>query len=905
MVNFTIEQLRAMMDLKHNIRNMSVIAHVDHGKSTLTDSLVSKAGIISAKVAGEARFTDTRQDEQDRCITIKSTGISMFFEYDVETGEAVVDVDARDKEAAAKAKAEQGAADQAVIDAAAKTGLVINNKSYLINLIDSPGHVDFSSEVTAALRVTDGALVVIDCVEGVCVQTETVLRQALTERVKPVLHVNKVDRALLELQLPPEEMYQNFARAIESVNVLIATYEYTPPEMSSLDHMDPPATQAQRDQLEKERKTWKSQQVYPVDGTISFGSGLHQWGFTLKRFATIYAGKYGVPVDKMMDKLWGDWFFHPTDKKWKKSSKAGGEFPRAFCQLIMDPICKLFDAIMNDKKKKTQKMLTTLGVELKSEDKELMGKPLLKRCMQKWLPAAEAILEMIVLHLPSPVEAQGYRVDALYSGPLDDPVATAIRTCDTSDGAPMCMYVSKMVPTSDKGRFYAFGRVFSGKIATGQKVRLLGPNYEKGKSTDEWKKNIQRTLIMMGRYTEQVADIPAGNTCCVVGVDQYLIKAGTITNHEEGMPIRTMKFSVSPVVRRAVECKVASDLPKLVEALKRLSKSDPMVQIYTEESGEHVIAGCGELHLEICLKDLQEDFMEGRPIKISDPVVSYRETVTAESSQMCLSKSPNKHNRLYCRAVPLHDDLIGDIEKGKSEVHPREEVKKRARYLADTYQWDVNEARKIWTFGPDGSGPNIVTDCTKAVAYLNDIKESFNAGFQWATKEGVMAEEVMRGVHVKVFDVTLHADSIHRGMAQIMPTARRVTYACCMLAEPNLYEPMFLVEISVPQSEISGCYSSINQRRGIIFHEEQTPGTPMMSLKAHIPVSESFGFNDFLRASTGGKAFPQMIFSHWEVMSGGDPLDGTSKLGQVVEAIRTRKGIKPEVPPLDRYLDKL
>jgi len=911
MVNFTIEQLRAMMDLKHNIRNMSVIAHVDHGKSTLTDSLVSKAGIISSKVAGEARFTDTRQDEQDRCITIKSTGISMFFEYDIETGEAIVDVDSKEKKSDEEIAAEiasaqaKGDEDAAVIAAAAKTGLIINNKSYLINLIDSPGHVDFSSEVTAALRVTDGALVVIDCVEGVCVQTETVLRQALTERVKPVLHVNKVDRALLELQLPPEDMYQNFARAIESVNVLIATYEYTPPEMATLDYGEVPATQAQKDQLAIEHKTWKSQQVYPVDGTISFGSGLHQWGFTLKRFATIYASKYGVPVDKMMDKLWGDWFFHPTEKKWKKSSKAGGEFQRAFCQLIMDPICKLFDAIMNDKKKKTAKMLATLGVELKTEDKELMGKPLLKRCMQKWLPAAEAILEMIVLHLPSPVQAQAYRVDALYSGPLDDPVASAIRSCDTSKDAPMCMYVSKMVPTSDKGRFYAFGRVFAGTIATGQKVRLLGPNYEKGKSTDEWKKNIQRTLIMMGRYTEQVADIPAGNTCCVVGVDQYLIKAGTITSHAEGMPIRTMKFSVSPVVRRAVECKVASDLPKLVEALKRLSKSDPMVQIYTEESGEHVIAGCGELHLEICLKDLQEDFMEGRPIKISDPVVSYRETVTAESSQMCLSKSPNKHNRLYCKAVPLHDDLINDIEADKPEVNPREEVKKRARYLADNYEWDVNEARKIWTFGPDGSGPNMVTDCTKAVAYLNDIKESFNAGFQWATKEGVMAEEVMRGVHMRVFDVTLHADSIHRGMAQIMPTARRVTYAACMLAEPNLYEPMFLVEISVPQTEISGCYSSINQRRGIIFHEEQTPGTPMMSLKAHIPVSESFGFNDFLRASTGGKAFPQMIFSHWEVMSGGDPLDPDTKLGGVVEAIRVRKGIKAEVPPLDRYLDKL
>ncbi|CAN0108151.1 unnamed protein product, partial [Ectocarpus sp. 12 AP-2014] len=753
-VNFTTDQLREIMDKKHNIRNMSVIAHVDHGKSTLTDSLVSKAGIIAAKNAGEARFTDTRQDEQDRCITIKSTGISMFFEYNLDAGEKVArqELEAKASKSAgesaedAKVAAEAAAAAGEAGDTPKADHVQIDETSFLINLIDSPGHVDFSSEVTAALRVTDGALVVVDCVEGVCVQTETVLRQAIGERVRPVLMVNKVDRALLELHLPPEEMYQSFARAIESVNVIIATYN---------------------DEL------LGDVQVYPDKGTVAFGSGLHQWGFTLKRFAKIYAAKFGTQEEKMMQKLWGDWYFDAAGKKWKRNSD-NGKLERAFCQWIMSPICKMFDAIMDDKKQKIQKMLTAVGVTLKGEEKELVGKPLLKRVMQKWLPAADAVLEMIVVHLPSPPQAQKYRVENLYDGPLDDEVANSIRTCDTSPGAPLCMYVSKMVPTSDKGRFYAFGRVFAGTIATGQKVRILGPNYVPGKKSDLWVKNIQRTIIMMGRYVEQVQDIPAGNTCGLVGVDQYLLKSGTITTSDTGHCIKTMKFSVSPVVRVAVEPKNQADLPKLVEGMKRLSKSDPMVLCYTEESGEHIIAGCGELHLEICLKDLQEDFM-GTDVKISEPVVSYRETVSAESSTQCLSKSPNKHNRLYLSACPLESGIPEDVEEGR--LNPRDDAKTRARYLADTYSWDVSEARKIWAFGPEGTGTNIFVDVTKGVNYLGEIRESVIGGFNWAMNEGPMTEEKVRGVRFNLLDVVLHADAIHRGMGQIMPTARRVVYA--------------------------------------------------------------------------------------------------------------------------------
>merc|ERR1740130_2558416 len=279
---------------------------------------------------------------------------------------------------------------------------------------------------------------------------------------------------------------------------------------------------------------------------------------------------------------------------------------------------------------------------------------------------------------------------------------------------------------------------------TGQRVRMLGPNYVPGKKTDLYCKNIQRTVIMMGSAVEQVADVPAGNTCALVGVDQYLLKSGTITTAEDGCSIRTMKFSVSPVVRVAVEPKSASDLPKLVEGLKRLAKSDPMVQVSTEESGEHIVAGAGELHLEICLKDLQEDFMKGTPIVKGDPVVSFRETVTEESDRMCLSKSPNKHNRLFMKAVPMGEELCLAIDKG--EITSTRDNKERGRALADNFGWDVNFARKIWCFGPDTSGPNVFVDNTVGVQYLSEIKDHVVSAFQWASKEGPLSEEPMRGI---------------------------------------------------------------------------------------------------------------------------------------------------------------
>merc|ERR1712193_411463 len=451
------------------------------------------------------------------------------------------------------------------------------------------------------------------------------------------------------------------------------------------------------------------------------------------------------------------------------------------------------------------------------------------------------------------------------------------------------------------GRFYAFGRVFAGKVATGQKARIMGPNFVPGQKTDLYEKSIQRTILMMGGRVEAIEDVPAGNICGLVGVDQFLVKTGTISTLKEAHNMKQMKFSVSPVVRVAVEPRNAADLPKLVEGLKRLAKSDPMVQCMIEESGEHIIAGAGELHLEICLKDLEEDHAQ-IPLKKSDPVVSYRETVSEESSMMCLSKSPNKHNRLFMKAVPMPDGLAEDIDDSK--VNPRDDFKIRGRYLADTYEYDITEARKIWCFGPDTNGPNLMIDCTKAVQYLNEIKDSVVAGFQWATKEGVLCEENMRGCRFNIHDVTLHADAIHRGGGQIIPTARRVLYASALTASPSILEPVYLVEIQCPEQAVGGIYSVLNKKRGHVFKESQVPGTPMFMVKAYLPVNESFGFTAELRAATSGQAFPQCVFDHWQVQ-GGNPLDETTNTGKIVLETRKRKGLKEGVPTLDNFLDKL
>ena len=832
MVKFTIEQVREIMDNQNNIRNMSVIAHVDHGKSTLTDSLIARAGIISKDNAGDARFTDGRKDEAERGISIKSTCVALYYEYDIsDTGK---------------------------------------EEKFLINLIDSPGHIDFSSEVTAALRVTDGALVVVDYVEGVCVQTETVLRQSLQELIKPVLMVNKCDRAFFELKHNSETIYQNLLRVIENANVIISTYQ--------------------------NQEAMGDLQVYPEKGTVAFGSALYGWGFTITTFAKIYASKLKQDKNKLVKRLWGDNYFNPKEKKWS-SEPEDETVQRAFCLNIMEPLIKLANTVSSGKKEVYEPLLKKLGIKLEGEEKELQGKKLVRKVMQKWIDASEALIEMIILHLPSPKISQKYRTSYLYEGPMDDECAKAMIECDP-DG-PVMMFVSKMIPTSDNGRFYAFGRVFSGKVKNGKEVRILGPNYQKGKQADLSVKTIQRVVIMIGKKAEDVVDVPCGNTCSLVGIDEAILKQGTITTSPNAHIIRSMKYSVSPVVRVAVNAKNPADLPKLVSGLLKMSKADPLVQVINTET-EHIICGCGELHLEICLKDLVEDYAKIEIVK-SDPVVPYKETVTNKSSQICMAKSPNKHNRLYVMAEPLEENLVEEIENGK--IKANDELKMTARTLIDKYKWDQHDAKKLWVFGPDQSGPNFLVDQTKSVQFLNEIRDSMESAFQNVTKEGVLAEESLRGVRFNIQDVELHNDAIHRGGGQIIPTARRVYYASEMTAGPRYQEPIYLCNIITPLEAMGGVYQCFSQRRGVVFSEESFQGTPLLMVKAYLPVSESFGFTAHLRSLTSGQAFPQSTFSHWDIINQ-DPFDVKSKAYSITMDIRKRKGLKQELPILSDYVDK-
>lgn len=496
--------------------------------------------------------------------------------------------------------------------------------------------------------------------------------------------VNKIDRGILELQVSGEEMYQRFLRVIENVNVVISTYE-------------------------QDGEGGLSLQVDPTEGNVAFGAALFGWAFTLDKFAKIYSKKFKIEEKVLMKKLWGDNYYDPVKKRWttEENTDDGRRLKRGFVEFIMDPIIKMMRAIAVDEDiDKVFVMCKALGITLNDKEQQYRRKDLIRAVFMKWLNAGEVLFEMICKKLPSPRQAQSYRTSFLYEGPQDDACAVAMKSCDPN--GPLMIYISKMVKSNDKGRFYAFGRVFSGTAKAGQKVRIMGPNFVPGKTNDLYVKSIQRCVLMMASKVEPVPEVPCGNTIGLVGIDKYLVKSGTISDHEEAHNIRPMKYSVSPVVRMAVKAKNVQDLPKLIEGLKSLAKADPLVQCYTvEETGEHILAGCGELHLEVCFRELEREHAQ-IPIESSEPVVSYMETVSATSSQVCLAKSANKHNRLYAVAEPLGEEFCKQVDE--KTLSAKDDPKELSRKLVDDFSWDVNDSKRIWCFGPEESGPNVLVD---------------------------------------------------------------------------------------------------------------------------------------------------------------------------------------------------
>ncbi|CAI9276957.1 unnamed protein product [Lactuca saligna] len=848
-IKFNVDDLHRAMDLKDNIRNMSVVGQLGHGKSTLIDSLATAAGIIPCD--DDIHMTYTREDEAQRGMTIKSSGISLYYKMTDVALEAF--------------KGER------------------NGNEYLINLIDSPGHVDFSSELTAALRITDGALVVVDCIDGVCIQTRNALRLALGERIPPVLALNKMDRCFLELQVGGEEAYQTFLNVIEEFN------EYMKPF---------------------EDKVLGDVKVCPTKGNVVFSSGLYGWGFTLSNIAKIYTSISGVDESTWMRKLWGENYYDSKTKAWTTKSTGSATCTRGFVKFCYEPIKKVIEAIMNDQKDQLRGMLTQIGVTMNNEEDELMGEALMKCIMQKWLPIATPLLEMMIFHLPSPQTAQRYRVENLYKGPLDDPYATAIRNCDP-DG-PLMLYVSKMIPTSDdKSRFFALGRVFAGRISAGLNVRIMGSRpsgYVDGEDKDMYVESVERTAICMGKKQETIKDVPCGNTVALFGLDEFITTGSATLTHEketEAYPICGMKFSVSPVVRVIVQCKVESELPKLLKGLRSLAKSDPLVGYTHEESGDYTIGVVGEMNLAICSKDLAEDYMDGGEILVSKPYVLLYETVVEKSSHLVMTKSRNGNNQLFMKARSLDDSLGYAIEIG--EVGPFDDPDVRGRILSEEYGLEKYLGKNIWCFGPETNGQNMVVDMCKEDKSLKEIEDYIVAGFQEASKKGALANEPMKCISFEVRDAVLHDDASHLDGSEMVEAAKRAIYASQLTAQPRFMQPYYVVEFQASSEEEVDKSCKLVRKRGGFVHEKKKvnrPGKMVYDIWAYVPVLKSFGFSADLEEATSVKLIPQCVFEFWSVMRS-DPLEVGSYAHALMTQIRKRKGLNEQMTPLSDFEDKL
>ncbi len=723
-----------LMSKKEDIRNIGIIAHIDHGKTTMTDSLLAEAGLLSPKIAGEARALDYLEEEQKRGITIKTANISLLHELD--------------------------------------------NRPYVINLIDTPGHVDFTGKVTRALRAIDGAVVVVDAVEEVMVQTETVTRQALNERVKPILFINKVDRLIRELKLTPDEVQKKLIRIIQDFNNLIDMYG-----------------EAQF------KDAWK---VDPAKDTVAFGSALHRWGFTLE-----IAKRKGIKFKDIIDAY--------RENRWDE--------------------------------------------------------------LQKTLPLHEAILDMVVKNLPNPIEAQKYRIPKIWKGDLDSEIGQAMIRCDDNGPTVLCVTMVQMDPHAG---LVATGRLFSGSINVGDQVYLVGARKEY---------RVQQVSMYMGAFREVIDHINAGNIAALLGID--LARAGeTIVDvsHKDGMiPFERITYVSEPVVTIALEPKHPKDLPRLVDVMRRLSIEDPnLVTTINKETGEYLLSGMGELHLEIAIK-FMKDYAPGLEIVTSKPIVVYRETVS-KPGVIAMAKSPNKHNRFWIQVEPLEDKVIEMIENGDiSEDMGRRRI---GEILYKEVGWPAEEARNVWALEEH---KNILIDLTKGIQYLRDVRDMVISGFRWACQAGPLCEEPIRGVRVKLIDAQLHEDPVHRGPAQIMPAVRRAIFGSFLTAQPIILEPIYRIQISVPAQWVGEASSIITRNRGRIISTSQKGAVILVD--GYIPVAETFGLAAIIRSGTSGHAFWQSQFSHWEKVP--------ENIAQTVIAeIRKRRGLPEEIPKASKFIDE-
>lgn len=694
----------------------------------MSDSLLAACGLLSPSVAGQALALDYMALEQQRQMTIKAANVTLYYEY--------------------------------------------NNTPYVLNMIDTPGHIDFTGRVTRSLRAIDGAVVVTDAVEGVMTQTETVTRQALEERVRPVLYINKIDRLVKELRLTPERMQQWLAGIVSDFNHLISIY-------------------AEPEYKEK----WK---VSIQDNSVAFGSAKDRWGFNLE-----IAQKKGVRFSDIYD---------------------------AYTKGTVSQLAENY-------------------------------------------PLHEAVLSLVIKHHPPPDVAQKYRIPRIWRGDLDSVVGKALLNCD--ENGPTVMMVTNMVVDPQAG-VVATGRLFSGTVRDGDKVYLIGAKREE---------RIQSVTMFMGPYRELVGELGAGNIPALLGLEHA--RAGeTISSIRDLVPFESIKYVSEPVVTVAVEPKHPRDLPKLVEALHRLSIEDPnLVVKINEETGEMLMSGMGVLHLEIATTLLQQ---QGLEIVTSKPLINYRETIRKAAGPV-MAKSPNKHNKIYIRVAPLTEEEIELIRTGRiNENLDRKEIAKILRERG----WEAEEARSVVAVDERG---NFLLDLTKGVQFLQESMDSIRAGVVDVMMRGALAHEYTRGVKVILHHFVPHEDPAHRTYAQLMPASRRACLGAILSADPVLLEPMLGIEVKCPVDMIGAVASVISSKRGKTLNIMQKE--TMVIIEGEIPASETFDLSEVMRGATAGKALWNTHFKCWSPIP-------SSIMMSVIREIRKRKGLPEEPPKAEEFIDK-
>ncbi|XP_068659300.1 110 kDa U5 small nuclear ribonucleoprotein component CLO-like [Aristolochia californica] len=842
--------LLGLMSNPSLVRNVALIGHLQHGKTVFMDMLVEQTHHISTfdqNSEKHMRYTDTRIDEQERKISIKAVPMSLVLEDS-------------------------------------------NAKSYLCNIMDTPGHVNFSDEMTAALRLADGAVLIVDAAEGVMVNTERAIRHAIQERLPIVVVINKVDRLITELKLPPIDAYHKLRHTLEVINDLISSFS---------------------------TKAGGIQTVDPAAGNVCFASASAGWSFTLQSFAKLYVKLHGIPFDagQFAKRLWGDMYYHPEDRKFKRKPPMNGG-QRSFVQFILEPLYKIYSQVIGEHKKSVEATLAELGVTLSNSAYRLNVRPLLRLACSSVFGTATGFTDMLVEHIPSAKAAAANKIEHIYTGPQDSSFVEAMKDCDP-DG-PLMVNITKLYPKSDCSVFDAFGRVYSGTIQTGQTIRVLGEGYSPDDEEDMTIKEVTKLWVYQARYRIPISKAPAGSWVLIEGVDASIMKTATLCPmdlDEEVYIFRPLKFNTLPVVKTATEPLNPSELPKMVEGLRKISKSYPLAITKVEESGEHTILGTGEIYLDSIMKDLRELYSEVE-VKVADPVVSFCETVVESSSMKCFAETPNKKNKITMLAEPLERGLAEDIENGVVSIDwPR---RKLGDFFQSKYEWDLLAARSIWAFGPDKQGPNILLDDTLPSEVdknlLNAVKDSIVQGFQWGAREGPLCDEPIRNVKFNILDATIAPEPLHRGGGQIIPTARRVAYSAFLMATPRLMEPVYYVEIQTPMDCVSAIYTVLSRRRGHVTADVPQPGTPAYLVKAFLPVIESFGFETDLRYHTQGQAFGLSVFDHWAIVPG-DPLDKSIVLRPLEPApiqhlarefmvkTRRRKGMSEDVS-INKFFDE-